>query len=107
MDQFKNYLKTLQFSGCPWKPKEYKNTKTVTLYDGYSTDIDPENMEFHPSGCCGCCVVPDDYIFGIRCDHLMWFTGEHERFGDDNGGVLLMGNHKGRLVLKFLCEEDS
>lgn len=107
MDPFKNYLEKLQFSGCPWKPKNYLNTKTVTLYDGYSTNIDPENMEFHPSGCCGCCIVPDDYIFGIRCDHLMWFTGEHGRFGDDNGGVLLMGNHKGRLVLKFLCEEDS
>ena len=44
MDPFKNYLEKLQFSGCPWKPKNYLNTKTVTLYDGYSTDIDPENM---------------------------------------------------------------
>lgn len=107
MDMFKIYLGKLTNSGCPWTPKVYENSRTKTLYDGCSDSIDPDDLAFHPNGCCGCVVVPDDGIFGIRCDHLMWLVGEHENVGDDGWkpGVLLLGNHKGRLVIKFLYEE--
>ena len=77
-----------------------------------------EYFTFHPNGNCGCCLLPDDYMFGIRCNHLMWAEGfceggerfwenlnlnedECEReWGDDC--VLIYGNHKGFFIMKLL-----
>lgn len=101
-EKLNNSLELLKQSGCSWTPSTYDNVQVDTIYDGMSTTIDYNDLAFHPNGCCGCVVVPDDYIFGIRCDHLMWMLGEHEFH--KGTGVLLLGNHKGTLMLKFLHE---
>ena len=101
-EKLKNSLELLKRSGCPWTPKVLENVKVTTLLDWACNDENSEDLAFHPNGCCGCVVVLDDYIFGIRCDHLMWMLGEHE--SHKGTGVLLLGNHKGTLVLKFLHE---
>lgn len=94
----------LAYSGCPWKPANLADVKVHTIYCGDS-EIDSEDMGFHPNGCCGCLTLCDEEICGIRCDHLMWMVGDHEYFGDGKDGVLLLGNHKGTLFLKYLYED--
>ena len=34
-----------------------------------------DSHNFHPNGECGCIELDDDYLFDIRCNHLMWATG--------------------------------
>ncbi len=57
------------------------------------------NSAFHPDGCSGCILSNDEPVFGIRCNHLIWMTGDHET---DGPGVLLVGNHKGSLTMALL-----
>lgn len=71
---------------------------------------------FHPNGNCGCCQANDDYMFGIRCNHLMWAEGfceGGESFWSDlnlenddpewkDDCVLIYGNHKGFFIMKLL-----
>lgn len=110
MENLKQDIELLRKEGCPFDPTDISKVKIWTIYDGYSDTIDPEDLAFHPDGRCGCCGVTTDTAFGIRCFHLMWLMGEHEFFGSDGGqcprGVLLLGNHKGRLVIKYLCEVE-
>lgn len=66
----------------------------------YVLDVCGEtDLMFHPNGKTGCITVDDDYIFGIRCDHLVWIEGYSEIFGN---GYLAIGNHKGYTTIKFL-----
>lgn len=70
----------------------------VTVSDEF---LSPNVFEtkFHPSGNTGCIVSNDEYIFGIRCNHLIWIEGWSEVFGS---GYFVVGNHKGRTVTKFV-----
>ena len=104
MRSLEECITKLAYSGCPWKPENIANVQVHTIYGGDS-EVDPEDMGFNPNGGCGCVTLGDEEIFGIRCDHLMWLTGDHEYLGDGKGGVLLLGNHKGTLFIKYLCEE--
>lgn len=59
-----------------------------------------EDTAFHPTGKCGCILLDDDYMLGIRCDHLMWAEGFHEHHRDldyKDNTILIWGNHKGNL----------
>lgn len=108
MENLKHDIETLRKAGCPFSPGNISKVHVWTIYDGYSDTVEPEDMSFHPDGQCGCCPVDTDEAFGIRCIRLMWMTGEHELFGNDGSrcsrGVMVIGNHKGKLVIKYLCE---
>lgn len=106
MANLEECITKLAYSGCPWKPENLEQVCVHTIYGG-EDEIDPEDMGFHPNGCCGCVTLGDEEIFGIRCDHLLWLVGEHEYLGSGKNGVLLLGNHKGTLMLKYLCEETG
>lgn len=60
---------------------------------------------FHPNGRSGCIFMNDEFLYGIRCNHLMWMDGYFE--GSFNPGLLLIGNHKGDLVIKAIIFERS
>lgn len=85
---------------------------------------EPE-FSFHPNGKCGCIKLNDDYLFGIRCSHLMWAEGEcegveecfanyeteleeDEYYPEDpyvktiGNTILLYGNHKGTFCMYML-----
>lgn len=79
-----------------------------------------DDFAFHPNGNCGCIRMGDDYIFGIRCDHLMWMEGNCEgtesfwngndhlaaESADDTDDVfctiLITANHKGIFMQKLI-----
>ena len=58
-----------------------------------------QDFAFHPNGNCGCILVEDDYIFGIRCDHLIWIEGSCE---DGKDVIIVFGNHKGSIRINFI-----
>ena len=72
-----------------------------------------ECISFHPNGKCGCIELNDDYMFGIRCEHLIWAEGMCEGIepflvGKDKKTVILVyGNHKGTLVAKLLFSNNN
>ena len=59
-----------------------------------------EPLSFHPNGKCGCVDMGDDYIFGIRCGHLIWFEGKCEY--PDCEAIIVCGNHKGIYMQKLI-----
>lgn len=64
-------------------------------------------FSFHPNGKCGCVELDDDYMFGIRCNHLMWSEGDYEGTESflphkEGKAILVYGNHKGFFVMKVL-----
>lgn len=76
----------------------------VEVVDLVNVEMDPihatEYFSFHPNGECGCLKIGDDYIFGIRCSHLVWFEGECE---DEKSNVIIVcGNHKGLYMQKMI-----
>ena len=100
------------------------------------TEIGSENSffySFHPNGKTGCIDLPDDYMLGIRCNHLIWIDGYCECVCWENADiytteedfetvskkmtdadsilgnkcVLLVGNHKGILVFNLLTSLDN
>lgn len=78
----------------------------ITLKD-FDTPFVDEEFSFHPNGKCGCIKLPDDYMFGIRCDHLMWAEGEVEYYPTEDNDVvteciLIYGNHKGYFRMNLL-----
>lgn len=88
------------------KRRWFKVIDLMGTYEHYEDDV-----SFHPDGECGCVELDDDSLFGIRCDHLMWATGNTEGTDgfytyppkvNDRLGILLYGNHKGTLVVKLL-----
>ena len=84
------------------------------------------DVNFHPDGRTGCVCLNDDYLFGIRCNHLIWITGtceyspcedgrissiiiheyttdeEYELLNNLPSDILLIGNHKGELCSVLL-----
>ena len=102
-------LKLLQRSGCPWRPSNLKDVRILQVICGTQVyDNELEEGSFHPNGCSGCVVMPDEYICGVRCDHLIWMTGWdelHANCGDDC--LLLLANHKGLLVVLLVYEADE
>lgn len=85
-----------------------------------------EDLTFHPNGKCGCISVGDDYIFGIRCEHLIWFEGNCEGLESfwtekdctyptkcDNPlnhvchAIMICGNHKGNYQQKLIVFHEK
>ena len=56
---------------------------------------DNNYSDFHPSNVCGCILLNDDYLFSIRCEHLMWIDGWSDTHGEC---VFICGNHKGNTL---------
>ena len=72
-----------------------------------------EQFSFHPNGNTGCIHINDDYIFDIRCNHLIWIEGEcegvefwwKEKDFEEEGypkSILICGNHKGYFKIKMI-----
>ncbi len=68
------------------------------------------SLDFHPTGACGCIYLPDTYLFGIRCEHLMWAEGYCEYcwyipsyISATDRSILIYGNHKGEFKAGLLC----
>jgi len=73
---------------CDFK-EDSKKLATVSKMAKNNLDCDVEVVElnqgdylkylnefsFHPNGNTGCILSNDDYMFGIRCDHLIWIEG--------------------------------
>jgi hypothetical protein len=71
-------------------------------HTAYSIDkVDIYETTFHPNGECGCISLFDEYMFGIRCNHLMWAEGWLED-EDQSDAILIYGNHKGEVVTKLI-----
>ena len=64
-----------------------------------------EGNSFHPQKS-GCLELDDWYMFGIRCNHLVWVEGYSEE-DCDLGTIYLMGNHKGELKLYCISLIDT
>ena len=94
-------LKKLADTGCHWKPQNPDQCIVHTLVSSCGMDpaYEDNTADFHPDGGSGCILSNDDYVFGIRCNHLIWMTGNHDT---DGPGVLLVGNHKGALTMAIL-----
>ena len=80
--------------------KHKDNYKVIELGDFNSF----QDFAFHPNGNCGCILVEDDYIFGIRCDHLIWVEGSCEDIECEDGKdvIIVFGNHKGSIRINFI-----
>ena len=71
----------------------------VGWYEKYG--VEPDDS-FHPNGA-GCILLNDDYLFGIRCDHLIWID-----YWDLYGyKTLLIGNHKGGTNIKVITYNEE
>lgn len=94
-------------------------------------DFGPYDI-FHPKDATGVIQLRDDYMFGLRCDHLVCIDGVSHLYGinlhyDNNDSVkanecleylaevkgecahnsiLLIANHKGSLVLRLIIFEQ-
>lgn len=104
-------------SGCPWRPIKLEDVRVMVMVDGDATNPKADLIEgsFHPNGASGCILMHDEYLCGIRCDHLMWLSGWCEHVGKnvydpetgtylENGCLLLVANHKGVLVVSLVYE---
>ena len=86
----------------------FEHCKLITLssYVGGDEINNLQGFSFHPDGNCGCIELPDAYMFGIRCDHLMWSDGwcegTEEFLCGDGQTILIYGNHKGQFVMKLI-----
>lgn len=102
-------LDILNYSGCPWTPKDKDKVNVVDILCGDTVNTAyVEEGSFHPNGCCGCTPMHDEYICGIRCDHLIWMCGWCEQYGNGNDDcLLLVGNHKGLLNVTLLYEDPE
>lgn len=95
------------------------NPLLVTIFD--SSNFPLEELTFHPNGKCGCVQLDDEYMFGIRCNYLMWAEGSVEgtelfwkkikkRIGFEiknrepffRNCIMIYGNHKGGMIMKLL-----
>lgn len=115
-------LTLLHNSGCPWFPHKLDKVVIKELVRGedVSEGLFDEGA-FHPNGNSGCVVMNDEYICDIRCEHLIWICGWHEHYGQTTkiskdkdrpewedyacSCVMLVGNHKGNLVVSLIYEE--
>ena len=91
---------------------EKRNFNLFTLYQLQKGLLCNPHNEFslHPNGNCGCIELDDNYMFGIRCNHLMWSEcwceGVEGFWDEDNLDeydiILIYGNHKGLFTIKVL-----
>lgn len=92
------------------------------VYDGEDIDTGKGRelyvTGFIPNGKCGCIVIDDDYLFGIRCNHLMWMEGKvRKNFLVKHCGaepddslpehccvkcLMVFGNHKGIFMMNLV-----
>lgn len=88
------------------KQKLKCKSKLILLSEQYKSFLDC--LTFHPSGECGCIELNDDYMFDIRCDHLLWAEGWFEGIEpfmngiENKEAILICGNHKGTFVAHLL-----
>lgn len=72
----------------------------------YTFDTNDPTESFHPNGRVSCIEANDEYVFGIRCDHLIVMDGRLDvEFVDEKNGtpsILLYGNHKGWNITKII-----
>lgn len=96
-------LNRLIRTGCPWKSHDQSRCVVLNLVSSAGIDFNYEdgNSAFHPDGCSGLLLADDEAVFGIRCNHLIWMTGNHDSFGPS---VLFVGNHKGSLSMSILFD---
>ena len=99
-------LSRLARTGCPWKSHDHSRCVVLNLVSSAGLDFNYEdgNSAFHPDGCSGLILADDETVFGIRCNHLIWMTGNHDSFGPS---VLFVGNHKGSLSMSILFDGES
>ncbi len=83
------------------------NEVEVIPFENFDEDsaFNQDDFSFHPNGECGCITLDDDYIFGIRCNHLIWYEGECEIPECD--AIMVCGNHKGIFVQKLIVFHDN
>ena len=99
-----SFQKLSEVSDMAKQMLEQTSTRIVLLRSNYGTYTN--EFSFHPNGKGGCINLENEYMFGIRCDHLMWSEGEVEGVEDFMEGIentnviLIFGNHKGSF-----CEE--
>jgi hypothetical protein len=96
-------LNRLLRTGCPWKSHDQGRCVVLSLVSSAGLDFNYEdgNSAFHPDGCSGLLLADDEAVFGIRCNHLIWMTGNHDSFGPS---VLFVGNHKGSLSMSVMFD---
>ena len=99
-------LAMLKKAGCNWNPTPPDNVRIHELacWEGVCYAYEDGWGSFHPDGHCGCVLGHDEYVFGSRCDHLIWMDGEDEHNGPS---VLIVGNHKGCLIMSLLYDPDQ
>lgn len=107
MNTVESILKLTEQSEMAKRLAKEKSFKLITVgsrskgYDGLLT--------FHPNGKTGCIEMNDDYIFGIRCDHMIWVEGwceDQEPFITEWGQecIMLLANHKGDFYTLILTK---
>lgn len=66
------------------------------LFGYYDWGYAPED-DFHPKDS-GCIKLEDDWMFGFRCNHLIWI----DYYAVNDPKTLLIGNHKGFTDFKVV-----
>ena len=104
-------LDTLEASGCPWRPRNIDNVRSVDILCGDSVNsLYTEDGSFHPNGCCGYVPMIDDGFSCTRCGTIIWMCGWCDNYGNGNPKecdcLLLVANRKGSLTLTLLYEEE-
>lgn len=85
------------FTVLDWDNYDSKGTKSYwSSGDGFG---------FHPNGRTGCINLNDGYFMGIRCDHMIWMDGWCE--GPCCPAIVLVGNHKGGVIMKVILFEKE
>ena len=109
---------------CSKMAAKYTNNYEIIDITNYKQQN--KELSFHPNGNCGCILSGDDYLFGIRCNHLIWAEGNCEgieSFWNKNdhsvaiekyfdvdktyNSILVYGNHKGLLRMKLVVFHEK
>ena len=72
------------------------------LFGWYDDNVADPTDYFHPINS-GCIILDDDYLFGIRCNHLIWI----DYYDLDSLKTLLIGNHKGATQFRVIEYTDT
>ena len=120
LDNICDLIKLAKQSPMAYKYLLYEVKVVILANSDEEPEFNQEDLSFHPNGKCGCIRLGDDYIFGIRCDHLMWMEGNCEGvesfWGKDDDldlkaddplrtgyfSIIISGNHKGKFIQKLI-----
>ena len=81
--------------------KDYKLIQEINLSNDFP-EIKDEFAYFHPKE--SFVILSDDeYVAGIRCNHLIVIKGFTED-GNNSEAIMVIGNHKGGLIIKFFTK---